>query len=171
MARPKGKIRLVAEAAGLDHQTVRRALATADVDIEALDFDKAVQTVKAIADKDRVLGNATLGRGEGGDANTNALASARAEAERHRAEKLRLQNEKLAGSLISRDAVTETVVRLFGDLRVALMAVGVRLAPRVSGSTDQKVVARLIEDELRHTLITFADADRILRQIDDEALS
>ncbi|MCA1401926.1 hypothetical protein [Bradyrhizobium sp. BRP56] len=127
------------------------------------DFSKAVEVVTAIADTDRVAGHATSGRGEGG--HISELAAAKAEAEKHRARKLELQNAQLEGRLIDRDSVEQTAAQILGDLRVALLAIGVRLAPRVAGMADQKAVARLIEDEIGRTLTSFADPDDFFERV------
>jgi len=165
MGRPKGVIRRIAEEAGLDPATVRRSLGTAGVTEAqaAADLAKAVETVKAVTDTDRVIGHAASGRGEGGS--DSPYAAAKAQAEIHRARKLELQNAQLEGRLIERASVEETTTQLLGDLRVALLAIGVRLAPLVTGMTDQKSVARLIEEEIRNTLTAFADPDAFFERV------
>lgn len=170
MGRPKGVISRIADEAGLDPKTVRRALedlGRTEQQAEA-NFASTVELVMTWADSERVTGHATNGRGEGG--HVSELARAKAEAERHRAEKMRLQNERLRGSLVERADVEETGRRILGDLRVALLAVGARVAPRVTGCADAKTVARLIEEEIRNSLTAFADPDKFLERLDLEAL-
>jgi len=165
MGRPKGVIRKLADEAELDPATVRRALAAANVtegQAEA-DFPKAIEIVNAMADSDRVLGHAANGRGEGGT--ESPYSTARAQSETHRARKLELQNAQLEGRLIERAFVEDTTTQILGDLRVALIAVGVRLAPRVAGENDQKSIARIIEDEIRNTLTAFADPDKFFERV------
>lgn len=170
MGRPKGVVRRLADETGINQATVRRGLAAAGMSQQACeaDFTQAFKIISALADKDRVIGHATHGRGEGGHSSVDSFADAKAQAERHRARKLELQNAQLEGSLISRADVTDTVFRVLADLRVALMAVSVRLAPNLAGLSDQKAIARLIEDDLRQTLTAFADPNRMLAGIEEE---
>jgi hypothetical protein len=165
MGRPKGVIRKLADKAELDPATARRALAAVNMTEEQAeaDFAKAVETIAAVADRDRVLGHAASGRGEGGS--DSPYAAAKAESEGHRARKLELQNAQLEGRLIERASVEDTSRQILGDLRVALIATGVRLAPRVAGETDQKGIARIIEDEIRNTLTAFADPDAFFERV------
>ncbi|MEY9184547.1 hypothetical protein [Bradyrhizobium sp. USDA 313] len=172
MARPRGTIRKIADETGLDHATVRRALAAANLTEEQAeaDFEKAVETVAAIADSDRIIGHAANGRGEGGG-NSSDYAAARAESERHRAEKLRLQNEKLAGSLIDRQAVTDTGIRIVADARTAFLSLGHRVADKLAGKTDPREIARIIEAEARTVLGELTDEQRFFTALESDALS
>ncbi|HAQ83362.1 hypothetical protein [Klebsiella pneumoniae] len=167
MGRPKGVIRQIADEAGVDPATVRRALAEAGTTQAeaAADFAKAVKIVTAFADTDRVIGHASLGRGET-MSGSSAYVEAKAQAERHRARRLELMNLKAEGELVDRNDVTETCTRIFADLRVALMAIGVRLAPRITGQSEAKTVARLVEDEIRSTLTTFTRDDNLTAWLD-----
>lgn len=165
MGRPKGVISRVAEASGLDQATIRRAIKAAGKDPKTVSYDEALQLAEAISDPARVIGHAVNGRGDGGYSATDELAAVKVEAEKQRVEKMRLQNERQRGALISREDVTETGRKLLGDLRVALMAVGVRVAPRVTGLTDPKEAARIIEHEIVATLKSFADADDFLERV------
>ncbi|MGY3589011.1 hypothetical protein ACVIGB_002034 [Bradyrhizobium sp. USDA 4341] len=170
MGRPRGIIRRIADETSLDQATVRRLLAAADIteqNCEA-DFARAVETVRSSADNDRVIGHAASGRGEGG---TNSeYAAAKAEAERYRAEKMRLQNERLRGSLIDRASVTKTYTRILGDLRTTLLAMGGKLAPQLLGQTDVRLIAKILDTEMRDTLTVFADEQKFAEALDDEAL-
>lgn len=170
MGRPKGKIQLVADAAGLDQSTVRRAMKTAGLDIETLDFDKAVEIVRASADPLRVMGHALNGRGVGGHG-TDGFAEAKATSERHRARKLEIQNAQLEASLISREAVNATCTYILSEIRAAVAPLGYRLAEKLLGVTDPKVFARVVEAEVRAVLGTLADEDRFFKTIEDEALA
>lgn len=174
MSRPRGTIRKIADETGLDQATVRRALAACDITERqaGADFARAVETVKAWADSDRVLGHAASGRGEGGDSSrTSALAEAKAQAERFRARKLELQNAQLEGSLISREAVTATGARIFAEARTALLSLGHRLASKVAGKTDTREIARIVESEVRDVLSVLADETIFFEALEAEALS
>jgi hypothetical protein len=159
MARPKGVIRKIADETNLDQATVRRALTSSDMseqDAQA-DFAKAVEIVRAVADADRIIGHAANGRGEG--ATSNAFAEVKAEEARHRIEKMRLQNERLRGSLVDRADVTETLARMMADLRTAMLAVSGRLAPKLAGQTDVRAIAKNIDAEIRDALTVFANEE------------
>ncbi|MDA9498436.1 hypothetical protein [Bradyrhizobium sp. CCBAU 11357] len=172
MGRPRGTIRKIADETGLDQATVRRALAASNLterDCEA-DFSTAIETVAAIADADRIIGHASNGRG-GGGGNSSDYAAARAESERHRAEKLRLQNEKLAGSLIDRQVVTDTGIRILAEARTAFLSLGLRVADRLVGKTDAREIARAIEAEARIVLGELADDEKFFEALDIEALT
>ncbi|KYK44299.1 hypothetical protein A1D31_36750 [Bradyrhizobium liaoningense] len=172
MSRPRGAIRKVADETGLDQATVRRALAASNMteqECEA-DFAKAVETVRAVADTDKVLGHNASGRGEGGG-NSSAYADARAQTELYRAEKFRLQNEKLAGRLIDRQDVTDTGIRILADARTAFLSLGLRIADRLVGNTDAREIARAIEAEARIVLGELADDQKFFAALEGEALS
>lgn len=171
MGRPKGVIRQIADEAGLDPATVRRSLESAGLTEAqaAADPAKAVETVKTLADNDRAIGHAVNGRGEGGA--NREYAAAKAEAERHRAEKLRLDNERKRGKLIDRADATETITRILGDLRATLLAMGGTLAPVLAGQTDVRAIAKLIDNEVRDKLSQFADVSKLAEALDKETLS
>lgn len=166
----RGTIRLVADEIGIDQKTVRRNLTSAGLDPKTVSFEQALPIVRAIVDADRVHGHAVNGRGEQSGIN-NALAEAKAEAERHRAEKLRLYNERLRGNLIPRDCVTETASRIIAETRTALLALGHRCAEKVVGNDNVNEVASLIESEIRACLGVLADESAFLERLraDDEA--
>jgi hypothetical protein len=169
MGRLRGIVRKIADETGLDQATARRALAASNMseqDCEA-DFAKAVETVSALADTDRVMGHAANGRGEGG--HISELAAAKGEAEKYRAEKLRLQNAKLAGHLVDRDAVTETGVRMLAKIRTTFLALGHRVADKAVGK-DAREIARIVEAEVRGVLAGLADEEKFLAALEDEAL-
>lgn len=171
MGRPKGVFGKIADEIGISRTSVRRALTEAGMTEQEAerDFGRAVEIAQAFNDKDKTLGHNALGRGGGGT--SNEYAAARAEAERHRAEKLRLQNEKLRGSLISREAVTETGIRLIAEVRTALLSLGPRIADKLASKADTKDIARIITVEVRDVLGVLSDSDRFLAALDDEALS
>ncbi|MET4603273.1 hypothetical protein ABIB90_002751 [Bradyrhizobium sp. JR4.1] len=167
----KGTIRTVADVAGLDQATVRRAVAAAGFNPKTITFAEASQLAKSIADPARVLGHATNGRGEGAHTATETLADARAHAERLRARKIELLNAKLEGSLIPREAVTTTGARILSEARTALLSLGHRIAPRVAGKTDTREIARIVESEVRDVLGALANDDRFFAELEAEALS
>lgn len=174
MGRPKGVVRQIADAAGLDPATVRRSLATAGVTEAdaAANLAKAVDTVKAIADSARIVGHAANGRGDGGNSEqTDTLAAARAHAERLRARKLEIENAKAEGRLIDRQAYTETGARIIASVRTAFLALGYRLADKIAGKTDPKEIARIIEADVRDVLGVLADEKTFFDTVEAEALS
>lgn len=171
MGRPKGVIRKIADETELDQATVRRALeanSLTEQQAEA-DFASAIETVEAWADSDRVLGHAASGRGEGGG-NSTAYTEAKAHTERLRARKLEIQNAQAERSLISREAVTETGVRIIATVQVGLLALGYRVADKVAGKSDTTEIARIIETEVRDVLGVLADPDRFFEVLEAEAL-
>lgn len=172
MGQPRGVIRRLADETGLDHKTVRRAMAEtgwAEADCEA-DFDGAAEMIRSVSDTDRVIGHAAGGRGEGGTSG-DTYAAAKAQAELHRARKLELQNAKLEGSLVDRQAVTDTGARIFADVRTALLSLGPRIAPKVLDRSDAREVARIVVAEVRDVLSTLADETRFFAALEAEALS
>ncbi|MHC2521670.1 hypothetical protein [Bradyrhizobium diazoefficiens] len=168
----RATIRRVADATGLDQATVRRAVTAAGRDPKTISFDDGLQLVQSIADPARVVGHAANGRGEGGhSAVTDTLAEARAHAERLRARKIELLNAKLEGSLIPREAVTATGARILSEARTALLSLGHRVAAKVSGKTDTREIARIVENEVRDVLGTLANDERFFAELEAEALS
>lgn len=102
---------------------------------------------------------------------TDTLAQAKAHAERLRARKIELLNAKLEGSLISREAVTATGRRILAETRTALLSLGHRLAPKLSGKTDTREITRIVENEVRDVLGVLADEDKFFTNLEVEALS
>ncbi len=172
MGRPRGTISKIADETSLNQATVRRALKASNMSEEecAADFAKAVETVKAWADSDKVLGHSASGRGEGGG-NGSAYTEAKAQTELYRAEKFRLQNEKLAGRLIDRQDVTDTGIRILADARTAFLSLGHRLADKLAGMTDAREIARAIEAEARIVLGELADEKKFFEALEIEALT
>jgi hypothetical protein len=170
MGRPKGTIRRLADETSLDQATVRRALTSSGMterDAEA-DFAKAVEVVKAVADADRIIGHAVNGRGEG--VTSNVFAEVKAEEARHRIEKMRLQNERLRGSLVDRADVTDTLTRMLADLRTVMLAVSGKLAPGLAGQTDARTIGKIIDAAIRDALTVFAD-EQFFAALEKEAFS
>lgn len=172
MPQPRGVIRRLADATGLDHKTVRHAM-TANNLSEAeceVDFEAAVDAVSTYADTDRVIGHASNGRGEGGNRLSSDYTNAKAQLDLHRVRKLELQNAVLEGSLIDRDDVTETGSRIIASVKVGLLALGYRVADKVAGKSDTTEIARIIETEVRDVLGVLADPDRFFAILEAETL-
>lgn len=168
----RGIIQKIADECGVDQATVRNALKAASESITNPNFEKAVQIVRAVADPNRVLGHATNGRGEGGDTNLNELTTIKAEHARQQANKIRIQNERALGKLVSRDDVTETGKRIIAEARTALIAAGHRAAARINGKSSPREIADIIEAEIVVCLGDLSDPTPFLtRVLDDEALS
>lgn len=172
MGRPKGIVSKIADEIGLDQATVRRAMTAGNLTEQQClaDFDAAVDTIAALADTDRVIGHEASGRGEGGNRVSNAYAEAKAQSEVHRARKLEIQNSKLEGELISRQAVTDTVVHIGATARTALLSLGYRLADKLAGKTDVGEIARIIETDVRDVLGALADEVKFFAALEDGAL-
>lgn len=168
----RGRIRKIADEAGVDQATVRRAFKQVGVSPDQVGIAKAVETVTSIADPARIIGHAVNGGGDGErSATTDALAEAKAHAARLQARKLELQNAKLEGSLIPREAVTATGIRIIAEVRTALLALHYRLADKVAGKTDVQEIARITESEVRVVLGELADEARFFSTLENEALS
>jgi hypothetical protein len=165
----RGTIQKIADVCGVDHKTVRNALESAGLKAGrgGFDFAAAVAAVGAIADPARVAGHAVT-RGGG---NGTALGDARARHEALKARRLEIENEKAEGALISRDAVTATVVHITATARTALLSLGYRLAEKVAGKTDVKEITRLIEAEVRDVLGVLADETKFFAALEADALS
>lgn len=170
MGRQKGVFQQIADETGYNQAAVRRALEAANVDIKNLNFETAVQIVRAVVDSERALGHAANGRGEGGDGMRNPLAEARARSELARARKLELRNAQDEGRLVDRETVAETGEEIIVYARAAILSLGCRVAPRLIGKTDIKEITKIIEDEARVVLGDLADENNFLRKI-DEALT
>lgn len=173
MGRPRGPIRNVAEATGLDQATVRRALEVANIAESeiAARFDDVCVSVRAIADDAKAAGHASLGRGETGGGNISELAQVRTEHARAQIEKIRIQNQREMGKLVDRADATETITHILGDLRTTLLAMGGKLAPTLAGQTDVRSIANLIDAEVRDTLAAFTDESKFFAALENEALS
>ncbi|WP_439368512.1 hypothetical protein [Bradyrhizobium sp. DASA03120] len=171
MGRPKGIFSKIADEIGISRTSVRRALAEAGLSEQEAeqDFERAVEIARTFNDKDKTLGHAANGRGEGGT--SSDYTAARAELDRERVEKMRIQNGKLRGSLISREAVTQTGIRLIAEVRTALLSLGPRIADKAVGKTDTKDIARIVTQEVRDVLGVLSDSDRFLAALEAEALS
>lgn len=166
----RGTIQRIADECAVDHKTVRRALEGASLKAGrgGYDFAAGVAAVKAIADPARVIAHAVT-RGYGG--NGSEYSNARAHYERLRAQKLEIENRKLEGDLISREAVTATCISIIATGRTALLSVGNRAAEKVANKSDVREIARLIESEIRDVLGALGDEHKFLAALEAEALS
>jgi hypothetical protein len=166
----RGTIQKIAEKCGVDHRTVRNVLAKANLTAGrgGYSFDEAVAAVNAIADPARVNGHAVT-RGNAG--NGGAMMDARTRHEELKARRLELENQRLEGELISRDAVTATGIHIITTTRTALLTLGHRCAEKVAGKTDVREIARIVDAEVRDVLGALADETKFLAALEADALS
>jgi hypothetical protein len=166
----RGKIQEIADECGVDHRTVRRALERAGLKAGrgGYDFAEAVAAVKAIADPVRIAAHAVT-RGNAGRA--SEYSDARAHYERLKAQRLEIENQKLEGALISREAVTATGIHLITTTRTALLTLGYRVAEKVAGKTDVREIAPIVDAEVRDLLEALSDEATFLSALEAEALS
>jgi hypothetical protein len=164
------KLQAIADECGVDHKTVRRAVERAGLTAGrgGYDFDAAVAAVQAIADPARINGHAVT-RGNAGSG--GAMLDARTRHEELKARRLEIENERLEGDLISRDAVTATGVHIITTTRTALLTLGHRCAEKVAGKTDVREIARIVDAEVRDVLGVIADEQTFLAALEVDALS
>jgi hypothetical protein len=167
----RGKIQEIAEECGVNHKTVRNALAKAGLIAGrgGYDFAEAVAAVNANADPARVNGHAATR--VGGNGNGGAMLDARTRHEELKARRLEIDNAKAEGQLISRDAVTATGVHIITMARTALLSLGHRLAEKVANINDVKEISKIIESEVRIVLGVLSDPETFLAAVEAEALS
>jgi hypothetical protein len=167
----RGTIQKIAERCGVNHKTVRNALAKAGLIAGrgGYDFDAAVTAVNAIADPARVNGHAATR--VGGNGNGGAMLDARTRHEELKARRLEIENQKLEGDLISRDAVTATGIHIITTTRTALLTLGHRVAEKVAGKADVREIARIVDAEVRDVLGALSDEAAFLSALEAEALS
>jgi hypothetical protein len=166
----RAKIQEIADECGVDHRTVRRALERAELKAGrgGYDFEAAVEAVNANADPARVNGHAVT-RGNAG--NGGAMMDARTRHEELKARRLELENQKLEGDLISREAVTATGIHIVTTTRTALLTLGHRCAEKVAGKIDVREIARIVDAEVRDVLGALADETTFFAALEAEALS
>jgi len=131
------------------------------------DFDDAAEAIQRRKDEATTDGNRLAGRagGLGDDAARLKLAHSKAESEQMRARKLRLDVEAKEGALIDRRAVEKTGHFVIAAARTAFLSIGAKVAPRLAGMTDERQIARIIEDEARIALGPLADIDQFLEAV------
>jgi phage terminase Nu1 subunit (DNA packaging protein) len=147
---------------GVSVETVRAACERAGVVIHPgrlYEQDAAVAAVASHADPARIAGHAASGLGNAQSAEISTLASARARAEEARAKKLETENARTEGLLVERAAVVAAGCDLIARVRGALLSVGQRAAPVVSGLTDHLVIADAINASVREVLGELSDHD------------
>lgn len=123
------------------------------------DRDAAIAAVKGNVDPSRVSGHAASGLGGQSGSAISALAISRARAEEARARKLETENARIDGTLVERAAVIAAGCDLIARVRGALLSVGQRAAPVVSGLTDHLTIADAINAAVREVLGELADHD------------
>lgn len=160
---------------GLSLPTIRAAIKAAGIAADTTgNYDEAaaLAAIKAQVDPARTAGHAVGGKGEVAEASGNATrgslntyADARAVSERYRAEKLSLEVRRSSGGLVERAAVERAGVMLFTQVRVALMAVGSKVAPKLIGVTEALDVQRVVEDGIREALTVLANEQAAIAEI------
>ena len=163
MGRPQGNISRVADALKIDQASVRRAVVAAGHDPKTVSYDEALKLAQSIADPVRVVGHQATRV-----SSNPALTDARIRPEQLKARKLEIENAEAEGRLISREAVTQTGIRLIAEVRTALLSLGPRIADKVAGKTDTKEIARAVTQEVRDVLGVLSDSDRFLVALEDE---
>jgi hypothetical protein len=141
--------------------TIRSACALVRVPMQGdlYDRDAALAAIKAEVDPARVAGHAASGLGNQAVSTVSTLASARARAEDARAHKLETENARADGRLVEREAVIAAGCDLIARVRGALLSVGQRAAPVVSGMTDHRKIADAINLAVREVLGELSDHD------------
>ena len=145
---------------GLSIPTIRAACDRAGVAAVAGNFDQdaALAAIAAEVDPARTAGHALSGLGDvSPTATVSAYASARARSEEARASKLELDAAIRTGRLVEREAVTAALVEVVVKVRTALLGIGSRAAPIVSGKTDLLEIADAINACAREVLGELAD--------------
>ena len=167
----RGKIQEIAEECGVNHKTVRNALAKAGLIAGrgGYDFAEAVAAVNAIADPARVNGHAATRVSENGGG--GKMLDARTRHEELKARKLEIENARLEGDLVSREAVTAAGIHIITTTRTALLTLGSRVAEKVVGKTDVREIARTVDAEVRDVLGALADETKFFAAMEAEALS
>jgi hypothetical protein len=166
----RGKIQEIADACGVDHRTVRRALDRAGLKAGrgGYSFDEAVAAVNANADPARLSGHAAT-RDNG--AASSPMMEARTRHEELKARRLEIENAKAEGELIPRAAVTATGIHIITTARTALLTLGHRVAEKVANKSDIREIARIVDAEVRDVLGALADETKFLAALEADALS
>ena len=99
------------------------------------------------------------------------MMDARTRHEELKARKLEIENQKLEGELIARNAVTATGVHIITTARTALLTLGNRVAEKVAGRTDVREIARLVDAEVRDVLGALSDETTFFAAMEADALS
>ena len=121
----------------------------------------ASEAIRLRIDEARTIGNRNAGRASHGhsldDKSRRTLNAAKAEGEQMRARKMRRQLEQLEGKLVDRETVAEVCKDIATRARSAFLSLGPKFAPRLAGMTDERAIAKIIEEEARLALGALAD--------------
>ncbi len=147
---------------GLDPKTIRKHLREAGVQEPMsghFEAAAALRVLEARVDPQRRSEHLAAGRGNaaGSERPIGALAAAKAETEQLKADKMRLDVRKRQGELVERAAVIRELTSVVAQSRVALMALGSKLAPKLIGLTDALEAQRIVDDAIRGQLNALAD--------------
>jgi len=128
------------------------------------DRDEAVAAIKLRVDevatlRERLTTNAPTKLGD--DAARLALIESKREFASEQTRRIRLQNDRLEQSLLDRDVVAATGRDIIARARIAFLAIGPKLAPRLANETDVKRISAMIEDEARAALLALSDLDNV----------
>ena len=167
----RASLRAIAEMAGVSDKTVRACADAAGI-IGARGRNGGYpveETLRAVEDHGapaRIAGHQSNGRGQGA-AGTAAqtLADARARAEIARAGKIELELEIRRGELVERASVEAAGRSLVADARTALLSVGLRLAPRLAGLSDENQINAIITNEVRVVLGALSDEAAFIAEV------
>jgi hypothetical protein len=122
---------------------------------------EASEAIRLRLDEARIIGNRNAGRASQGhsldDEARRDLNRSKAEEARLRTRRWKLKVEQDEGKLIDRETVTEVCKDIGTRARSAFLSIGPKLAARLAGMTDEKAIAKLIEDEARLALGALAD--------------
>ena len=165
----------IKQSTGLSLPTIRKALkAAAVVPNSAGQYDEAaaLAAIASQVDPARTAGHAVGGKGEVAEASggstrgsLNGYADARARSEEMRAQKLELEVRKRNGELVERAAVERAGVALFVQTRIALMAVGSKVAPQLLGVANALDGQRIVDEAIREALTAFANETAAIADI------
>ena len=161
----------LARIVGIDPRTARSALDRAGIEpVSGQRYRRgtAEAAIRANVDADKVLGNATSGRGtmEAGQLSEfGGLATEKHETARLRNEKLRLDLDVKRGKLVDRADVMSAGADIIRRATFHFLAIGQRAAPKLVGITDPAAIADVIETEARASLAELADMSRIVEEI------
>lgn len=122
-------------------------------------FAKAVETIEALKDPAMSAGNRAAGRAEGASSDAIVtLANAKALSESARAKKLMLEVAQKEGRLIDRQTVIDAGQDVLAHIRVGLVGLAPRIAPRLLDK-DAASISRTLTEEIENTLRDLADVD------------
>lgn len=172
---PQASTQTLKQRTGLSLPTIRKALKAAGVHADSAgSFDEAtaLAAIAANVDPARTAGHAVGGKGDVAEASgagtrgaLSTLADAKTRSEIARADKLEIENRRRAGELVERAAVERAGIALFAQTRIALMAVGSKIAPKLLNIADALTAQRLVEDAIRAALEALADEHAAMAEV------